>query len=144
VPKQASSVSNYLVESRSQIAVRIHQTAILFYLRRYDLPDKRPWPYRKLGRLPDRTKRRKAEGKKSTQTQAKRGEVSRGADPRLLILKATWQPDAGILTAGKRRRKAFRSRKREKTERSVINESAICTRERTSERTNERANEPGL
>lgn len=55
---------------------------LLFFIWRYDLPDKRPWPYRKSRRLSDRTKRRKAVDQAGRKRSA-HGQEERREKPRL-------------------------------------------------------------
>lgn len=93
------SVSDHPTKSRSQNSDSRSDTATatLFYLRRYDLPDKGPWPYRKSRRLSDRTRkgeRRWTEQKKKEERsvqgqEEKRGEHSRPATFDSL-LETTW------------------------------------------------------
>lgn len=114
------SLCNYPVESRLQLTIggEVYHRPFLFI---FDLPDKRPWPYRKLRRLSDRTKRRKVCGGSKREEKDRKGSGKgreRRANPRLLtLLKATWQPDTVILTDVveniERQREGFRVVKKE-------------------------------
>lgn len=80
---------------------------LFFYLRRCDLPDKRPWPYRKSRGGPARQNEKakgspdQAERKRSTWS--RKGGVRRARPPHdfWLCFKATWQPDTEILTSSR-------------------------------------------
>lgn len=114
IPKQTPSVSNYPVDSRSQITIRrrIYQRRFLF-LFTFDLPDKRPWPYRKPRRLSDRTKRRKAvdrAGRKNRKDQEERRDEPRPTHDFWLCLKPPGNRISRFLPLEnvERRREGFR------------------------------------